>query len=46
MVSKRITVFLVIFFIFRFYFVFELMICFIQAGVFSLLSSIYVAEHS
>lgn len=46
MVSKRVTVFLIIFFIFRFYFVFELIICFIQAGVFSLLSSIYVAEHS
>lgn len=45
-ISKSFPVFLIIFFVFRFYFVFELIICFIQAGVFSLLSSIYVAEHS
>ncbi len=44
--SKRVGVFALIFFVFSFYFLFELMICFIQAGVFSLLSSIYVAEHS
>jgi ATP synthase subunit 6 len=44
--TRRVWVFSIIFFIFRFYFIFELMICFIQARVFSLLSSMYVLEHS
>jgi len=44
--SKRLLVFVIIFFVFRFYFIFELIICLIQARVFSLLTSIYVLEHA
>ncbi len=45
-VSKRFLVFFFIFFLFAFYFIFELIICLIQARVFSLLTSIYVLEHA
>jgi F-type H+-transporting ATPase subunit a len=45
-VVKRSWVFAIILSILCFYFVFELIICFIQASVFSLLTSIYVLEHS
>jgi ATP synthase subunit 6 len=44
--TRRTLVFSIILFLFRFYFIFELGICFIQARVFSLLTSIYVLEHS
>lgn len=45
-VTRRTWLFFSIIFILRFYFVFELIICFIQASVFSLLTSIYTLEHS
>lgn len=45
-VIKRSWVFIIILSVLCFYFVFELIICFIQARVFSLLTSIYVLEHS